>query len=80
MDGIEHLILRGAKNFLNDKRIKSMSIEINENFKEQHNEVLMLMKNAGFVLKHKKQATMFAKSETFSKIFNHVFEKNIISS
>ncbi len=43
VDGIEHLILDGAKNFLKNKKIKSLSIEINENFKEQYSKVIDIM-------------------------------------
>ena len=37
VDGIEHLILEGAGNYLKSKKIKSLSIEINENFYSQFN-------------------------------------------
>ena len=36
VDGIEHLILEGSDKYLKDKKIKSLSIEINENFTEQY--------------------------------------------
>ena len=35
VDGIEHLILEGADKYLNSKKIKSISVEINEKFEEQ---------------------------------------------
>ena len=54
VDGIEHLILEGGDKFLNDKKVKSLSIEINENFKEQYDKVLNLMNKYGFKLLHKK--------------------------
>ena len=76
VDGIEHLILRGATNFLGDKRIKSMSIEINENFKDQFNNVLKIMDKSNFKIKHKKQASLARNSDKFSKTFNYIFEKN----
>ena len=35
VDGIEHLILEGAEMFLKDKKVKSILVEINENYVEQ---------------------------------------------
>ena len=36
VDGIEHLILKGGQSILENKKIKSISVELNENFKEQY--------------------------------------------
>ena len=38
VDGIEHLILEGANSYLDNSEIRSMSIELNENFKEKFSE------------------------------------------
>ena len=74
VDGIEHLILEGAGKYLKDKRIKSLSIEINEDFKEQYNKVIEIMDQNEFKLLHKKHNDeMFNESEKFSKVFNYVF-------
>ena len=54
VDGVEHLILEGGDNFLNERKIKSLLIEINENFKEQHVKVLNLMNKYEFKLIDKK--------------------------
>jgi len=75
VDGIEHIVLRGASNFLSDKRIKSILVELNENFSSQYNEVLNIMQTCNFSLKHKKRADKFY-SEKHSKVFNYIFEKN----
>ena len=48
VDGIEHLILQGGDKYLKNKKIKSLSIEINENFKEQYDEVLKIMNENNF--------------------------------
>ena len=74
VDGIEHLILEGGDKYLNNKKIKSMSVEINENFTEQFNKILNLMAKYGFKILHKKQNHNLAsvKSE-FSQTFNYVF-------
>ena len=44
VDGIEHLILKGGRTFLKDKRIKSVQVEMNEIFKDQYEEVMNIMK------------------------------------
>jgi FkbM family methyltransferase len=74
VDGIEHLILEGAGKYLKDKKIKSLSIEINEDFKEQYNKVIEIMDQNEFKLLHKKHNDeMFNESKKFSKVFNYVF-------
>ena len=76
VDGIEHLILEGGDKFLNNKKVKSLSIEINENFKEQYNKVLNLMNKYEFKLLHKKHNDdMFSEQSKFNKIFNYIFVK-----
>ena len=75
VDGIEHLILEGASDYLDNSEIRSMSIELNENFKDQVNSVLKIMDKSNFRFKHKKHASMFDNSDKFSKIFNYIFEK-----
>ena len=56
------------------QKIKSMSVEINENFTEQFNKIINLMAKYGFKILHKKQNHNLAsvKSE-FSQTFNYVF-------
>ena len=76
VDGIEHLILEGGDKFLTNKKVKSLSIEINENFKEQYDKVLNLMNKYGFKLIHKKHNDdMFSEQSKFNKIFNYIFVK-----
>ena len=74
VDGIEHLILKGAGDYLSDKRLKSISIEINENFTEQYDQVFEIMKKSNFNFKHKKRASEFFIGN-HSKIYNYLFEK-----
>ena len=77
VDGIEHLILDGAADFLKDKRLKSISVEINENFKEQYNQIMKIMKNNQFNVLHKKHNNdMFAKGSIYEKNFNFIFIRN----
>ena len=76
VDGIEHLILEGASKYLNHKKIKSVSIEINENFTEQYEKVLYIMKKNDFTILHKKHnVEMFDKNSKFIKSFNYVFTR-----
>ena len=71
VDGIEHLILAGGSKFLKDKKIKSLLIEINENFKEQSENVLNLMKEYEFKILHKKRNDAFYKGK-FANIYNFI--------
>ena len=76
VDGIEQLILEGGDKFLNDKKVKSLSIEINENFKEQYDKVLNLMNKYEFKLLHKKNNDdMFSEQSKFKNIYNYIFKK-----
>jgi len=75
VDGIEHKILRGGDKCLENRNLESISVEINENYLEQYNEVNRIMKNYNFVIKQKKHAKMFDKSKEFSKVYNYVFKR-----
>ena len=76
VDGIEHLILEGGNKFLTNKKVKSLSIEINENFKEQYDNVLNLMNKFEFKLLHKKHNDdMLSERSKFNKTFNYIFSK-----
>ena len=73
MDGIEHLILKGGENTLKNKKIKSILIEVNDNFLEQKNKVDNLMLNSGFTLK--KHLENIPVKEEFLKVFNYIYER-----
>jgi len=77
VDGIEHLILKGASKFLSNSHIRSLSIELNENFKEQVETVLRIMKENNFNLKYKKRAENYSgyKIIELSKTYNYIFKK-----
>ena len=78
VDGIEHLILEGGDKFLANQKVRSLSIEINENFKEQYEIVMNLMEKNKFKILHKKQNSDFLfEGSKFNKIFNYVFIKKI---
>ena len=73
VDGIEHLILKGADKYLKDLNLKSLSIEINENFKEQFEIVSKIMKENAFKILHKKNAYQSKTRKEFDKTFNYIY-------
>ena len=76
VDGIEHLILEGGNKYLNNKKIKSLSIEINENFTKQHEKVIEIMKKNDFKILHKKHNEDLFKNDPYNKFirtFNYIF-------
>ena len=76
VDGIEHLILEGGDKFLTHQKVKSLSIEINENFKEKYETVLDLMEKNKFKILHKKQNDDLFEKSKFNKVYNYVFVRN----
>ncbi len=75
VDGIEHLILDGGDKFLKNEKIKSLSIEINENFKNQYDNVLNLMKRYNYRVLHKKQNSDLLSEGKFKETYNYIFIK-----
>ena len=53
VDGIEHLILQGAKKTIKNKRVESILIELYPNFKTQYNFCFKILKRNGFKLQSK---------------------------
>ena len=79
VDGIEHLILEGAEMFLKDKKVKSILVEVNDNYVEQKNRVLEFMKKNDFILFHKKNNLNQTSDNKYSKVFNYIFSKKNLS-
>ena len=77
VDGIEHLILLGGDMYLKDPKIKSILIEINENFKDQHSSILKIMKEKNFKFYNKYKAYNADKIKNFLLTFNYIFIKNL---
>ena len=75
VDGIEHLILKGAKKTLTSSSCKSVYIEVNDDFKEQALTVKRLLTSYGFKLRHKKHSDMFEGNEFYGSIFNQIWVK-----
>lgn len=74
VDGIEHKILSKAETVLSSQNLRSVIVEINENFQEQYDEILRIMLKYNFKLRHKKQSK-FELNKKFEKTFNYIFEK-----
>ncbi len=76
VDGTEHIILSGAKKTLKKNKIKSILVEINENFLSQKVNVEKILKNCGFYLKHKYLAQDVIGTK-FSKSYNYIFYRQL---
>jgi FkbM family methyltransferase len=74
VDGIEHKILQGANNHLHNNNLKSLSIELNENYHEQFDSVKNTMTKNNFTIKQQKQGKIL-KSRKFQNTYNFIFEK-----
>ena len=73
VDGIEHLILLGFKKNLKNKKIKSILIEVNENYKEQFMNITKILKKSGFVLKQKEQSKISGINPDNKNTFNYIY-------
>ena len=75
VDGIEHLILSGAGEYLKDKKIKSISVEINENFNKQFKDVIDIMHRNNFIFDKNQNDELKNSDGPFSKSFNYIFNR-----
>lgn len=73
VDGIEHLILKGASKTLKSEKLKSLYIEVNDDFKEQAHQVKTILESAGFALKEKRRSEMIDGSEKFGRTYNQIW-------
>ena len=75
VDGIEHLILEGGDKYLKHENLLSLSVEINENFTDQYEKVLKIMKESGFKILHKKHNEEMYKGRVslYSNCYNYIF-------
>ncbi len=74
VDGIEHLILEGANKYLNSNKLKSISVEINEDFIDQKIRVqeILLENNFVFFSKNKSEDNPVTKNISG---YNYIFLK-----
>ena len=76
VDGIEHFILEGGKDVL--KKVKSVSIEINDDFMDQALGAEKFLKDAGLSFKEKKHSPMFENTK-ISSIYNQIWVRDKFS-
>jgi len=76
VDGIEHLILKGAIQTLKSKELKSLFIEVNDDFKEQALQVKGILESAGFTLKEKRHSEMLEGSDKFGRTYNQIWVRD----
>jgi FkbM family methyltransferase len=72
VDGIEHLILSGAQSTLRAPTLRSVLVEVNDEFRELASEVAQHLTEAGFQLKAKRHAEMFDSGQ-FATAFNQIW-------
>ena len=75
VDGIEHLILSGARKTLALDECRSVYIEVNEDFAEQSEQVSQLLQAAGFTLKEKRHSDLFEGDQKFGRTYNQIWIK-----
>lgn len=77
VDGIEHLILEGGEKYFNNTKIKSILVEVNENFKNQFIKIMNYMEKFNFrLLKKTSVAENIGKEKInskFEKTYNYIF-------
>jgi FkbM family methyltransferase len=72
VDGLEHFILKGGTAVL--RNVRQVLIEVNDDFREQAEECEVLLKQAGLIMKDKRQSEMIAASTTgFQSAFNQIW-------
>lgn len=75
VDGIEHIILRGARQTLSDERCRTILIEINDKFVDQALETKNILIECGFILTKKKQSVFLKSDNEYSGIHNQIWIK-----
>jgi len=75
VDGIEHKILEGSELCFNNENLKSISVELNENYKNQFDVVNKIMAKFDFRLKHRKRNEKLYNTKKFLKTYNYIFER-----
>lgn len=72
VDGAEHFILRGAKSTLRSSSLKSVLIEVNDNFQALASDVYAALGTAGFTLVERRRSDMFDEG-AFSQTYNQIW-------
>ena len=76
VDGIEHLILETSLKALKTDLVKSILVEVNENFEDQKNRIENIMHKCNFSLKKKCRSKNLGKIKELSNTFNYIYFKN----
>lgn len=76
VDGIEHLILRGARRTLSSPGLRTVLIEVNDDFVQLASEVSEILTSAGFTLAERRHAEMFEGGE-FASTFNQIWTRSV---
>lgn len=72
VDGIEHLILSGAIQVLKNPKLKSVLVEVDDDFNKLSTQVSEIMISCGFVFREKQHAAMFDGGD-FSHSYNQIW-------
>lgn len=75
VDGIEHYILKGMRNLLQQPSIKSILIEGNDDFQSQVKEIHDILSSYRFIMKSKEHGELFDNGGAYSKTFNQIWER-----
>ena len=75
VDGIEPLILKGAKRTLSGSACRSVFVEVNDDFSSQADSVTEILAECGFVLERKAQSELIGRSETVGRSYNQIWRK-----
>tara|TARA_B110000438_G_C15726719_1_gene612348 strand:+ start:140 stop:991 length:852 start_codon:yes stop_codon:yes gene_type:complete len=73
VDGIEHLILEGADEILNET--ESILVEVNDKFKLQYEKIHKNLTSKGFEMVEKKQSQLIAESKEVHDVFNQIWAR-----
>ena len=73
VDGIEHLILKGASNTL--KNVESILIEVNKQNRKQSNEIEKYLIDSNFKIKKRKQIEVLENFKKVPYFFNEIWQK-----
>ena len=76
VDGIESSIIKESNMLLSYENLYDVSIEINEADEDVCEKITNTMNKFGFLLKQKKHASIFDKTE-HSSVFNFLFSREI---
>tara|TARA_B100000795_G_scaffold199441_1_gene153297 strand:- start:894 stop:1265 length:372 start_codon:yes stop_codon:yes gene_type:complete len=75
VDGIEHLILEGAKETLSHPECYTVLVEVNDDFKDQSQKACNILISCGFIFKEKKQSVMFVNNPESGATYNQIWIK-----